>query len=194
MKPSVYFVLDLELDRPNEDLECIIQIGYVIADLATGKVLKQESLYIKRPDDLKLIPEITELTGITDELLEERGMSMQAAMGIINHDIQKLKPYKQVVQWGDGDIRCLHRDFQKYTTGLEWPFYRRFIDVKTLNIVRSITLERSLRGGLGTACKTHGFKFEGAEHDALDDAYNTWIIFHKIMKEIKKGVIEHAKK
>lgn len=185
MTPAIYLSLDLELDRPNEADEAIIQIGYVIGDINTGQILKEVSLFVKRPDEQSLLPFIVELTGITDDKLLNEGVTLESAYAILKADMEKYKPYKQMVQWGDGDCRCL---FNHLGGPDDWPFYRRYIDVKTLNICRSITYNKSLRGGLGTAMKTHGLKFQGEQHDGLNDARATWQVFVKIMRELKRGV------
>lgn len=80
-KPSVefpieYIVIDVETTGLNNDKDEIIEIGAI--KVCSGEIIEEFNILVKssRP----LLPAITELTGITQEVLDEKGTTLNIAL------------------------------------------------------------------------------------------------------------------
>ena len=174
--------LDLELNQPSGK---IIQIGYVVADIAKDKILCKKSLIVDPMEPLGIISglnvHISDYTGITQDRIDREGISLRDAFQIMLLDIIQFNPTKTCVQWGDGsgDNKGDH-DHLRRELGLSWDefvFRPRAWDVKSqFQIYRTFSND-SVVMGVGKALESLGMKFEGREHDALNDAINTLRIF-----------------
>lgn len=174
--------LDLELNQPSRK---IIQIGYIIADLKTNKILRKRSLIVDPQEELGFIQDgrsITELTGITEVDIKFNGRSLEDAYNILVMDIKELNPSRTCVQWGQGDTEHLRKqlnlDYKDYI------FRNRIWDVKSLYQMYQAFQNNSVAAGLGKAMETMGLAFEGRQHDAMDDAINTYRIFYELGKKL----------
>jgi len=58
----------------------ILQFSYLLYDLERGIVIETYNQYIKKPADLIVSQEITDLTGITEDLLKEKGIPIEQAL------------------------------------------------------------------------------------------------------------------
>lgn len=58
----------------------ILQISFVIYDTATWKIVKSTDLYIKVDPSIAISAKITELTGITREICDTKGIPIEEAM------------------------------------------------------------------------------------------------------------------
>ena len=193
--------LDLELNPPSMK---IIQIGYVIFDIAHNKELCRRSIIVNPCEPLGMISNldihITELTGITQDRINTEGVLLKEAYEVMCEDIKKYNPTRTVVQWGDGagdlskgDHDCIRREL-----GLRWDefiFRPRAWDVKSQFQIWRAFHNEGVVMGVGKALEKLDMTFEGREHDALDDAFNTLRIFleigHKSVKydKIRKEFI-----
>jgi DNA polymerase III epsilon subunit-like protein len=59
-----------------EECPYIIQLSFVIFDLNTNRVLESYDAYIDIPEEVPIIDRITEITGITREIIREKGKSI----------------------------------------------------------------------------------------------------------------------
>lgn len=170
--------IDLELNQPSGK---IIQIGYVIANIRDGRILKEASLIVNPNEPLGLLNDrnmtITDLTGITQEQVDN-GLTLQEAYDYMCQDIKKYNPSRTPVQWGTGDSRTIRT--QLGLSYNDFIFRGREFDVKTLFQTYQLFNNDSVAAGLGSAMKTMGLEFEGREHDALADAYNTFLMFREM--------------
>jgi len=185
--------LDLELNQPSGK---IIQIGYVIVDLNTKKVFRERSLIVNPNEPLGEIERevngkkmtIEELTGITEARIKFDGRSLVDTYEILCIDIVQTNCSVTCVQWGDGmgDHKGDH-DAIRRELGIEWKdfvFRARSWDVKSLYQIYAAFNNRGVVAGLGKAMKSCGLEFEGKEHDALDDAKNTFTIFNHLAQKM----------
>jgi len=62
--------------------ECpyIIQLSYVVFDLKTTRVIEAYDAYISIPEEIPIIERITEITGITREIIREKGKPIIPAL------------------------------------------------------------------------------------------------------------------
>lgn len=197
---SKVITIDLELNPVSKK---IIQLGYVIGDLADGRIFLKQSIIIDPQEELQVIPEqgvhISDYTGITQERIDKEGVSLSHAYDLMCHDIKTHNPTTTCVQWGDGseDNKGDH-DTIRRELGMTWDqfiFRPRAWDVKSYFQIYRAFNRKSVAAGLGKAMETLGMEFEGRQHNALDDAYNTFRIFRELgMRMVKfdkiKGIYE----
>lgn len=188
--------LDLELNQPSNK---IIQIGACRFDLETGEVVDTFNRYVKIDEPLcrnESICDIPKLTGITDELLEEKGVDLISAYKDLAAWHRSPVPGQETggrmnaVTWGGGDSREIFeelRDRFNYTDPQGYCFGRRWFDVKTLFQFFRMSQGETIQAGLGKACKRLGHNFEGRKHNALYDAINTAKIAHLLYEKMRGG-------
>lgn len=179
MKDINLLSLDLENNQPSGS---IIQVGCVVGNLATGKILEEYSAYINIGEAID--PFITNLTGIKQEDVDN-GISLFTAYEKLKelHIKHGCRNRGCVLTWGIGDMRCLreslHLDEEAFYFG------RRFIDVKTVFISYQWANDLKHQAGLAKALTKVGLCFDGKKHDGKADAKNTFIIFRELLRRIK---------
>lgn len=178
-------VFDLENNQPSGK---IIEIGAIAVDLLEPdfekSILGKFSCHVN-PNE-PITEYITQLTGISQEDVEN-GLQLEDAYN------QFVKFYKDnlcdfsIIQWGVGDTTELKQQITSINPNIEWPFGRRFIDVKT--VFQSWQLSQGmvkLHKGLKKSCSSLGVQFEGPAHRAFQDAKNTWKLYHNLLGRMKK--------
>lgn len=58
----------------------ILQLSYLLYDLERGMVIETYNQYITKPEGLTLSQEITDLTGISEDILKEKGIPIEKAL------------------------------------------------------------------------------------------------------------------
>lgn len=172
------FCFDLELNQL--DPTKIIQIGYVIANPKTGHIVHENCIYVN-PNE-QLLPEIVELTGISQEQVDHARQLKDAYIYMLA-DISKYHPNKMAYQWGGGDLHALRTEL-----GLsrdDFFFKESHINVKAVYQSYAMANNLTVIGGLGKAAKNLYGGFKGRQHNALDDAKNTWYVMYELMKKWK---------
>jgi inhibitor of KinA sporulation pathway (predicted exonuclease) len=66
-------------------------------------------------------------------------------------------------------------------------FGRRFIDVKTVFISYQWANNFKHQAGLANALTKLSLNFQGKKHNAKDDAKNTFLIFHELLRRFKNA-------
>lgn len=169
-------VLDAEFNQPSGKT---IQIGAIAVTVA-GRVLEGFNLKVNPHEPI--LPEITKLTGITDDMVSGAPDIAEA--------YDKLKTFAaehgcfmNPVVWGSG-IRNDSSTIYEQSGSLEPNFMGyRVLDAKTVYQTSMIFQSgRTVRGGLEKSLKALGLEWDGRlgqPHDALADAFNTArIYFH----------------
>jgi inhibitor of KinA sporulation pathway (predicted exonuclease) len=178
MKDINLLSLDLELNKPSGS---IIQIGSVVGNLASGKILEEYSAYINCGEILD--PFIINLTGIKQENVDN-GIGLYTAYGQLKDLHKKYECFRNCACWGGGDTLELKK--QLHITDDElFLFGRRWIDVKTIFIAYRWANGEGHQAGLAKALLKLGMQFEGTKHSAKDDARNTWYIFCELLRRFK---------
>lgn len=67
------------------DYPCILQLSFVIYDMHSKKITRTYNQYIKVADNIVISPFITELTGITRKICDEKGILMERALRDFYH-------------------------------------------------------------------------------------------------------------
>lgn len=166
----------------NQPSNKIIQVGWTIADPISGRSYEVKGPYNKI--DEALDPIISNLCGITQNNLDTASTLTDVYLDM-HQDWLKHKCSPTVITWSKGDLALLKSQLPINT--VPWPFGQHYIDAK--NLYQSWKLKTGadhLKGGLARAMtKFPGLKFEGRKHNARDDAYNTFKIYERLLKEFR---------
>lgn len=185
MRDTTYLALDLEINSDGQGwMGDIIQVGVAIGSV-DGMVYRGEVLVRPyTPDrDNSLRPFITQLTGITQQQLDERGIGLAEVACWLQDLIEEHKPFVNPVQWGMGDAQELLGAFRNASIPIVFPYFgRRVIDVKHFFVFLEMANGRALSGGLKTAMGKYKIPFEGKPHRADTDAYNTLRFFLHLVR------------
>lgn len=178
---SKYLVIDLEMNQPSNT---IIEIGYVVGD-KTGRVFENESIFVKTEE--QIAPYITDLTGISNELLSEKGLHPSLISDLVNSIIAKHNVSLKAITWGAGDVRLLLNQFPQIN------LHNRYLDMKTIYQLEAIANNKTMAKGLFNAATSLGIN-NGAyvAHRAKDDALVTYLVFVEYIRKFKK--IEQTRK
>jgi len=147
---------------------------YVVVGDGTSIVIKPRRSYISQF--------CTELTGWTAKEVEDNGIGIQSAWDHIK-DIWRtpFTRYRVWVSWGMYDYNMIVEESSRM--GRSMPLPRPFhLNLKTLYAV--------IRGvkpmSVAAALEREGIDFVGRPHRGSDDAYNTAVLFCKLMNEIER--------
>lgn len=179
--PNLFASLDLEMNQPSGK---IIQIGLCFGDIQTGKI-GVEFNWIINPKE-EVTEYIENLTGITNERIQKEGKSLHDVYPLICEAYKTHRPFMNPLTWGGGDSQALREqlgiDKDQY-----FVFGRRWIDVKTVYQAYRHSKGESPRSGLAKSMVRLGIKFDGRKHDALDDAVNTFRVYHELLRRFRGG-------
>ena len=182
--------MDLELNNLNNgEVPKIIEVG-----VAIGSPLKDEIVshnwYLDPGEPIS--PFISNLTGITDEVVKEKSVSHETVAKELGCLINVYECFTNPVTWGQGDADELKAEFSE--RAINFPFFgRRIFDVKTIYVFDQIVKGNALAGGLRKALSTYGLKFKGTPHRAKDDAENTLSLFFHLIRRSRgiKDLVHH---
>lgn len=181
MKRNKIIIIDLEATCWNGKIPAgqvneIIEIGICILDTNTGEISKNEGILIK-PERSKVSFFCTELTTITQELLDKEGISLKEACNILR---EEYNPKHYVWgSYGQYDLNMLKK--QCKFRGIEYPMSREHINVKELfTEVKGISRKVGMKGALGML----NIPLDGTHHRGIDDARNiakilNWCLINK---------------
>lgn len=171
LKTEKIVVVDLEATCWERDTDFqrktseIIEIGICNLHSKTGEITDKRSIYIK-PIKAEISTFCTKLTGITPELVEEKGIGFIEAMDLLD------KEYKATgfvwASYGAYDFNQLEKQCKEY--GIKNPLGTSHLNVKNL-IAFKLKLENAV--GMDRALKLINEPLEGSHHCGADDAYNT---------------------
>ena len=170
--------IDLEMNQPSGT---IIQVGYCVGSSDSGQVLARGSWDIHTTEQISEY--ITQLTGITQERVLN-GVPLQQAYTELCNIHKEHQCFRNLGQWGQGDSYALMQQLGLY--GNTFLGGRRTIDVKTLYVAYRVFTVGKVVGGLANSLKKLGKPFEGVNHDAGDDAYNTFRMFMALKEKTIK--------
>jgi inhibitor of KinA sporulation pathway (predicted exonuclease) len=177
-----FFALDLEMNQAENSAHTgkIIQVGLAIGNLEQN--IKEYELFDWYVDpNEKIYPRITELTGITNQDIQEKSTHLENIYNKINERIYHYNCYPNPVVWGAGDTSLLKQTFLDQL-GYCKMFGHRDIDVKTLHTFFQLSKEKPTSSSLKSALSNIKIKFEGEPHRAHHDAANTLFLFSELVK------------
>jgi inhibitor of KinA sporulation pathway (predicted exonuclease) len=187
-----YLALDLELNTgpdPSMLPAKIIQVGVAWGswDHYTSNSINTASWFVNPQEPI--FPRITELTGITDQDVQEKSTPVTVIAKELGDIIEGNSCFVNPVTWGGGDSDSLLNLFRREQVGFPY-FGRRWIDVKTWHIFHMLSQGKDTVGGLSKGMSKYGIQFEGKAHRADVDAKNTLRLFFKMLD--KQSVINLA--
>lgn len=161
----------------------IIEFGYsivVLDDLTKEYVLTGDGVSVPIKPRLSYVSQFcTELTGWTAKELDDVGMGINAAWDHIK-DVWRtpLTRFRVWVSWGMYDYNMMMEESDRL--GRAMPLPRPFhLNLKTLYAVMRGVKPMSV----GAALEREGIEFVGRPHRGADDAYNSAVLFCKLMNE-----------
>lgn len=173
-------IVDLEAtcwdSRPPRGQESeIIEIGVCIMNAKTGKISKNEGILVK-PQYSKVSPFCTELTMLTQSILDSEGVMLEDAFDILRaeYDSEDLT----WASYGNYDLNMLQNQARRFYA--DYPMSDDHINVKTLFGELHPTIRKSV--GMSRALGELGFTLEGTHHRGVDDAKNIARILHWCLK------------
>ena len=147
---------------PGEQSE-IIEIGICALDSASGELLEQESILV-RPERSKVSPFCTELTTLTQEMVDAGIWFAEACERLRTH---YRGPERTWASWGDYDRKMF--EAQCAQRGIPYPFSAEHINSKK-RFAAAYRLKRP--EGMAGALKHLCWPLQGTHHRGEDDAVN----------------------
>lgn len=177
---GIFMAIDLELNQPSN---LIISIGYAVGNIYTGDIIESDDLYVIIPETLN--PDIVKLTGITDELLTEKGEPLLVQYNKLAEAHKRHGCFINPITWGGGDSSEILTQLKDQPEEFKWVFGRRWIDTKTVYVSYKVAKQLDFKGGLAKSMIKMGLKFEGTKHTSKDDAINTFRMYSHMIKKFK---------
>ena len=140
----------------------IIEIGCCLLDIKTEEVEAVKQYYV-RPERDEISAFCTSLTGITPEIIKEKGVPLAEAISSLTKQFGYNKVY---VSWG-ADHHVLRKECE--AKGIEYPI-RAHIDLSIIHRVQKRMGKKKL--GMKRTMAIHGIPMEGRHHSGVDDARN----------------------
>lgn len=163
-------IIDLEATcwdgRPPRGQESeIIEIGVCMMDVKTGKISQNEGILVK-PQYSSVSPFCTELTSITQKMLDEEGILLEDALDILRaeYDSEELT----WASYGNYDLNMLQSQSRRFN--VDYPLGDQHINVKTLFGELHPGIRKSV--GMSRALGELNIPLEGTHHRGVDDAKN----------------------
>ena len=152
----------------------IIEIGICVLDTTTGAITQNQGILIQ-PERSKVSPFCTELTTITQELLDAEGISFHEACTKLCEEYNP-KEYTWA-SYGQYDLNMLKK--QCKIRNIEYPMGTEHINVKT-TFFEVKNLKKKV--GMNGALKILDIPLEGTHHRGIDDAKNIAKILYWCMQ------------
>ncbi|NDD84129.1 hypothetical protein EBZ38_07625 [bacterium] len=173
--------LDLEMNQPSNT---IIQVGVVVGNISNGVVYEKHCFYTDTKEQISQY--ITTLTKVTNDDLKTHGQSLTS----IYSEIKRLHEYylcfRNPLTWGGGDSILLRKQLNETGEHIDWTLGDRWIDAKTVYQSYCFANDMKPQSGLAKSMTKLGLKFQGAKHNAMDDAYNTFSIYYTLLKRMER--------
>ena len=184
IKDIEYFSFDLELNNKQDGTTPkIIEVGVAFGSPVRPAEITRYNWYLDPQEPIT--PFITQLTGITDEVIQTKSVSHEVVAEELGALIVTWQCFPNPVVWGQGDADELKNEFRE--RNIKFPFFgRRIFDVKTLCVFQQMVQGKSSGGGLRRSMNSYGLQFEGEPHRAAVDATNTLRFFFYLLNIERK--------
>lgn len=166
-------------DRKDGKFSEIIEIGICQINTKTLEIEDPQSIYV-RPIRTELSQYCIDLTGITDKILEDKGITLNQAWKKIHEEYNPgLKPW---AGWGEYDYQMVISSNDGIPDPYNIPLHGRYINAKQL-----YSLVFGIRKNLGLykALKHSNLEPIGTHHSGKDDAFNMARIIIEICKKLR---------
>lgn len=160
---------------PEDQVSEIIEIGICILDITSGTLSQNKGLLV-RPEHSGVSSFCTQLTTITQSLLDEEGISFESAC---NHLRTAYNAHQYTwASYGAYDLNMMKR--QCTERQVPFPLSGDHINVKELFAAKKGLNKRI---GMNRALGLLHISLEGTHHRGIDDAKNIGKILHWCLKE-----------
>lgn len=179
-----YVIIDLEWNASYSKLldkfvNEIIEIGAVKVD-ETLKEIDSFTMLVSPQISKKLTGKVRELTKITNEELEAKGVGFMTAMGMFT----EFADGDTVMSWSDSDLHALTENYSYYTGSVKLPFLKSYCNLQDYCQSCLETGGPSNQLGLGACAELLGLEYhEENQHRALADVYVTLDCLRKLYGE-----------
>ena len=148
----------------------IIEIGLSVLDIQSGDISKNKGILVK-PQKSAVSQFCTELTTITQELLDREGVFFEEAISLLEEEYSPAE--FTWASYGAYDINMLQKQCKKFN--VSYPMGDQHINVKVL-----FTETKGLAKptGMNGALHILNIPLEGTHHRGVDDAKNIAKILH----------------
>ena len=152
-------------DAPEGQMNEIIEIGVCLLDPKASpmQITDKRSLLIK-PTESVVSEFCTNLTTITQEMVDTQGLSFEEACSILENDYDSRN--RMWGAWGGWDKRFIYKQCRR--RGVRYPFSK-----KHGNLKRTYQENQGERLPFAAALEAVHIEQEGTAHRGDDDAYNT---------------------
>lgn len=172
-------IIDLEAtcwqrEVPKGQVNEIIEIGICELDSFSGSISKNRGILVT-PKYSKISQFCTQLTTITEDLINKEGVTFEAALEILHQDYSAHQ--YTWASYGQYDLNMLKKQcaFRK----LDYPKGRTHINVKELfSEVKGLQKKVGMNGAL----EILKIPLEGTHHRGVDDAKNITKVLHWCLK------------
>lgn len=175
MEPKDYTVIDLEMTGLSAKRDKVIEIGAV--HIRNGKMAETYATLVN--PQLPIPLGVTELTGITDDMVRRDGITEDEAIG-------------GMIDFIGDDVIVGHNVGFDYSFLKQWAVNKKrplaVLACDTLKIARQV-LPRLESKTLENLCVYYQIRREQA-HRALEDSIETGILFEKLKEEIEQKISE----
>jgi len=158
---------------PDGSANDIIEIGICLLDVETGEISDSRGILIK-PERSTVSPFCTQLTTITQEMLDKDGISYKDALNILRKEYNSSS--RAWASFGAYDLKQFQR--QCSDLGFPYPFGPSHINVKTLFALKNKYKHET---GMAGALDFYNIPLEGTHHRGVDDAKNIAKILAKLL-------------
>ena len=182
MKKDKLLVIDLEATcwngpMPKSQESEIIEIGICQLNATTGDITKNQGILVK-PERSTVSEFCTELTTITQQLLDSEGISLEQACEKIRDEYHGFD--HTWASYGAYDLNMLTR--QCKIKSVIYPLSKAHINVKQrFYELRGLRKKVGMKGALGIL----DIPLEGTHHRGVDDAKNIAKILYWCLKQQK---------
>ncbi len=162
-------VIDLEATcwqgvQPKDQVSEIIEIGICMLDINSGTISDNKGILVK-PTKSKVSQFCTELTTITQDMLDNQGISFAEACSLLRIDYNASQ--YTWASYGAYDKKMIKSQCQ--IRGIDYPLSQNHINVKELfTEVKGLKKKVGMKGALHIL----GLPLEGTHHRGVDDANN----------------------
>jgi inhibitor of KinA sporulation pathway (predicted exonuclease) len=152
----------------------IIEIGVCNLNIQTSTITDKQSIYVI-PERSLITDFCARLTGITPEIIAEKGISFSSACQKITDEYSPMG--RAWASFGQFDQFQLQK--QCTELNVKFPFGQTHLNIKSLFALKKKFTNAK---GLTKALKIINEPFEGTHHCGADDAYNAAKILREILK------------
>ncbi|KAI8805255.1 ribonuclease H-like domain-containing protein, partial [Cladochytrium replicatum] len=170
----------------------IIELSFAVISVAQLRVVHQQQIFV-RPEQTPLTAFCTQLTGITQETIDENGVSLAEALGILDGFIKSNvgdRPFSFVCH-GEWDLRYqLSRESREKNISLPGYFSVFFDAIQETNLWLSLAERagprkvQASKNSLVGLCTALGIQHQGRLHSGIDDALT---ISKIVLTEVASG-------